>query len=71
MNEFPISDEKHIRDKLAKKNLQEFFPMHWKLSRLEDIDSGIEYGVDWVVQVTNDSNQLPGIMFCMSPLKKG
>jgi hypothetical protein len=62
---YPQSHETHIRDKLSKRNLDAFFPEHWKINRPEDIESGIEYGVDWLVQITDNDNQLPGLMFCV------
>jgi hypothetical protein len=62
-NDKPISHDTHVYDKLARQNLERVFPIHWKLTRPDDFNSGTDYGQDWLVLLTDDNNKVTGAEF--------
>lgn len=61
----PKSHPSHSNDGDAKQNLRSIFPKEWKISKADDIDSGIEYGIDWIIHLVDESDSVTGAMFAV------
>src|SRR5690606_21524674 len=59
----PQSHPTHVYDKRARRNLEDVFPEHWKLNKTDDFHSGIEYGDDWLCEITGHQNELTADRF--------
>ncbi len=61
--QLPESDEYSVNSGDAFDNLRQCLPKHWKINPLRDQLSGIEYGQDWLVLMTNEKKQINGREF--------
>ena len=61
----PESPPSHSNDGDAKQNLRSVFPRDWKISKADDLVSGIEYGIDWIIHLVDKSNSVTGAMFAI------
>jgi hypothetical protein len=61
----PKSSDSHIYDREAISHLERLLPKHWKMMPMRDMYSGIEYGEDLLIKITDESNRLTGAEFCV------
>lgn len=62
MTQLPKKSQYHDNDRIAKINLQDFFG-NWDFIRPADVDSGREYGQDWLIGVNDKDGTATGMQF--------
>jgi hypothetical protein len=63
MKKLPQKPESHKNSGIAKQQLREIFGDGWNMSDPKDIDSGIEYGLDFLIEIVTEKGDVTGQQF--------
>lgn len=58
-DQMPQKSPSHNNSKISRRNLEENFE-NWNIYMVEDVSSGIEYGLDWIIEIVKEGGAVTG-----------